>query len=168
MSKNTFTIVLILLMSVSLQAQKKFTISGVVADEKNKETLIGVSLFVQETKTGLVTNEYGFYSITLPEGDYTLLVNYMGYQTVTEKIKLNQDLKKNIYLSVSSQQLDEVVIVDNKKRVDIRKPEMSVNKLTIQEIKEMPVIFGEVDVLKSILTLPGVTNAGEGQSGFNV
>ena len=168
MSKNTFTIVLILLMSVSLQAQKKFTISGVVADEKNKETLIGVSLFVQETKTGLVTNEYGFYSITLPEGDYTLLINYLGYQTVTEKIKLNQDLKKNFYLSVSSQQLDEVVIVDNKKRVDIRKPEMSVNKLTIQEIKEMPVIFGEVDVLKSILTLPGVTNAGEGQSGFNV
>lgn len=168
MSKNTFTIVLILLMSVSLQAQKKFTISGVIADEKNKETLIGVSLFVQETKTGLVTNEYGFYSITLPEGDYTLQVNYMGYQTVTEKIKLNQDLKKNFYLSVSSQQLDEVVIVDNKKRVDIRKPEMSVNKLTIQEIKEMPVIFGEVDVLKSILTLPGVTNAGEGQSGFNV
>ncbi|PJE41574.1 MAG: hypothetical protein CUR32_06950 [Flavobacterium sp.] len=168
MSKNTFTIVLILLMSVSLQAQKKFTISGVVADEKNKETLIGVSLFVQETKTGLVTNEYGFYSITLPEGDYTLQIIYMGYQTVTEKIKLNQDLKKNFYLSVSSQQLDEVVIVDNKKRVDIRKPEMSVNKLTIQEIKEMPVIFGEVDVLKSILTLPGVTNAGEGQSGFNV
>lgn len=168
MSKNTFTIVLILLMSVSLQAQKKFTISGVVADEKNKETLIGVSLFVQETKTGLVTNEYGFYSITLPEGDYTLQINYMGYQTVTEKITLNQDLKKNFYLSVSSQQLDEVVIVDNKKRVDIRKPEMSVNKLTIQEIKEMPVIFGEVDVLKSILTLPGVTNAGEGQSGFNV
>ena len=168
MSKNTFTIVLILLMSVSLQAQKKFTISGVVADEKNKETLIGVSLFVQETKTGLVTNEYGFYSITLPEGDYTLQINYMGYQTITEKIKLNQDLKKNFYLSVSSQQLDEVVIVDNKKRVDIRKPEMSVNKLTIQEIKEMPVIFGEVDVLKSILTLPGVTNAGEGQSGFNV
>jgi hypothetical protein len=155
-------------MSVSLQAQKKFTISGVVTDEKNKETLIGVSLFVQETKTGLVTNEYGFYSITLPEGDYTLLINYLGYQTVTEKIKLNQDLKRNFYLSVSSQQLDEVVIVDNKKRVDIRKPEMSVNKLTIQEIKEMPVIFGEVDVLKSILTLPGVTNAGEGQSGFNV
>lgn len=168
MSKNTFTIVLILLMSLSIQAQKKFTISGVVADEKNKETLIGVSLFVQETKTGLVTNEYGFYSITLPEGEYTLLVNYMGYQTISEKVKLNQDLKKNFYLSVSSQQLDEVVIVDNKKRVDIRKPEMSVNKLTIQEIKEMPVIFGEVDVLKSILTLPGVTNAGEGQSGFNV
>lgn len=168
MKRNTFVTVLILLLCVSLQAQKKFTISGVVADEKNKETLIGVSLFVQETKTGLVTNEYGFYSITLPEGDYTLQINYMGYQTVTEKIKLNQDLKKNFYLSVSSQQLDEVVIVDNKKRVDIRKPEMSVNKLTIQEIKEMPVIFGEVDVLKSILTLPGVTNAGEGQSGFNV
>lgn len=168
MKRNAFATVLILLLCVSLQAQKKFTISGVVADEKNKETLIGVSLFVQETKTGLVTNEYGFYSITLPEGDYTLQINYMGYQTVTEKIKLNQDLKKNFYLTVSSQQLDEVVIVDNKKRIDIRKPEMSVNKLTIQEIKEMPVIFGEVDVLKSILTLPGVTNAGEGQSGFNV
>ncbi|HOD11125.1 MAG TPA: TonB-dependent receptor, partial [Flavobacterium sp.] len=154
----------------SLQAisQEKFTISGVVSDSRNKETLIGVSVYIQETKTGIVTNEYGFYSITLPKGDYTILTSYVGYQTVEEKISLNQNTKKNFLLSESSQVLNEVIIVDNKKRIDIRKPEMSVNKLTIQEIKEMPVIFGEVDIIKSILTLPGVTNAGEGQSGFNV
>ncbi|MDI9257372.1 TonB-dependent receptor [Flavobacterium sedimenticola] len=167
MIKKIFILVLFLF-AAPFFAQEKFTISGIISDSANKETLIGVSVFVEETKSGLVTNEYGFYSITLPKGNYTISVNYMGYQSVKEKIELNRDVKKNFSLAVSSQQLDEVVVLDNKKRVDIRKPEMSVNKLTIQEIKEMPVILGEVDIIKSILTLPGVTNAGEGQSGFNV
>jgi hypothetical protein len=139
-----------------------------VSDGKNKETLIGVSIYITESKTSLTTNEYGFYSITLPKGNYTLSISYVGYQTLQEKIELTKDTKKNFLITETSQQLDEVIIVQNNKRVDVRKPEMSVNKLTIQEIKEMPVIFGEVDVIKSILTLPGVTNAGEGQSGFNV
>ena len=168
MPKNILAIFFIFFASLQAISQEKFTISGVVSDSRNKETLIGVSVYIQETKTGIVTNEYGFYSITLPKGDYTILTSYVGYQTVEEKISLNQNTKKNFLLSESSQVLNEVIIVDNKKRIDIRKPEMSVNKLTIQEIKEMPVIFGEVDIIKSILTLPGVTNAGEGQSGFNV
>lgn len=149
-------------------SQERFTISGTIADAHNKETLIGVSVFIEETKTGITTNEYGFYSVTLPKGNYTITVNYVGYQNLSEKINLSQNTKKNFLLLAGNQILDEVVIVDSKKRIDIRKPEMSVNKLTIQEIKEMPVILGEVDILKSILTLPGVTNAGEGQSGFNV
>jgi hypothetical protein len=168
MPKSIFTPIIFLLLTFQLYSQEKFTISGLVSDSKNKETLIGVSLYIEETKTGLTTNEYGFYSITLPKGNYTLSVSYVGYQTVQEKIELTKDTRKNFFISETSQQLDEVVIVKNNKRVDVRKPEMSVNKLTIQEIKEMPVIFGEVDVIKSILTLPGVTNAGEGQSGFNV
>ncbi|MCA6421813.1 MAG: TonB-dependent receptor [Flavobacterium sp.] len=162
------TLLLLLLLSLFSFSQEKVTLSGTISDIKNKETLIGVSLFIEETKSSFTTNEYGFYSITLPKGTYTLLISYVGYQTSQEKINLTQDVRKNILISETSQQLDEVVIVQNNKRVDIRKPEMSVNKLTIQEIKEMPVIFGEVDILKSILTLPGVTNAGEGQSGFNV
>ena len=161
-------LLIVLLTSIFSFSQEKFTLSGTIADLKTKETLIGVNLFILETKTGITTNEYGFYSITLPKGEYTISISYVGYQVIEEKVSLNSNIKKNILISESSQLLKEVVIVDNKKRVDIRKPEMSVNKLTIQEIKEMPVIFGEVDIIKSILTLPGVTNAGEGQSGFNV
>lgn len=168
MPKNILTSIFLILLTFPLCAQEKFTLSGLISDGNNKETLIGVSLFITETKTSLTTNEYGFYSITLPKGNYTVSISYLGYQTLEETITLTQDTRKNFLLSESSQQLKEVVIVQNNKRVDIRKPEMSVNKLTIQEIKEMPVIFGEVDVIKSILTLPGVTNAGEGQSGFNV
>jgi len=167
MLKKIF-LLLFLLLSFYTFSQEKVTLSGTISDLKNKETLIGVSLYIEETKTGLSTNEYGFYSITLPKGNYTILISYIGYQTLQETINLTQDTRKNFFISEKSEELDEVVIIQNNKRVDIRKPEMSVNKLTIQEIKEMPVIFGEVDVIKSILTLPGVTNAGEGQSGFNV
>ena len=161
-------LLIVLLTSIFSFSQEKFTLSGTIADLKTKETLIGVNVFILETKTGITTNEYGFYSITLPKGEYTISISSVGYQVIEEKVSLNTNIKKNFLISESSQLLKEVVIVDNKKRVDIRKPEMSVNKLTIQEIKEMPVIFGEVDIIKSILTLPGVTNAGEGQSGFNV
>jgi hypothetical protein len=168
MPKKIFLIITIFFNTSLLFSQEKFTLSGIVSDAKNKETLIGVSLYINETKTGISTNEYGFYSITLPKGDYTLNISYIGYQNIEEKISLTQDLKKNFLLSLSSQVLDEVIITDAPKRINIRKPEMSVNRLSIQEIKEMPVILGEVDIIKSILTLPGVTNAGEGQSGFNV
>jgi hypothetical protein len=159
---------IVLFTSIFSFSQEKYTLSGSISDLNTKETLIGVNVFILETKTGIITNEYGFYSITLPKGEYTILTSYVGYQSLEEKVSLNSNIKKNFLISESSQLLKEVVIVDNNKRVDIRKPEMSVNKLTIQEIKEMPVIFGEVDIIKSILTLPGVTNAGEGQSGFNV
>ena len=168
MPKKLKTLFYLLLIPTFLFAQKKHTLSGTVFDDKTKETLIGASLYVEELKTAFSTNEYGFYSITLPEGNYTLSISYVGYKTFQEKISLTQDLKKNLLLEGSNNVLDEVVVIDNKKRINIKKPEMSVNKLTIQEIKEMPVILGEVDIIKSILTLPGVTNAGEGQSGFNV
>ena len=168
LNRKSRFILFFLFSTVCSFSQEKFTISGVVSDTKNKETLIGVSIFIRESKTGIISNEYGFYSITLPKGEYSISISYIGYETVEQKINLTQNTKKNFLLSENSEMLEEIVIIDNKKRVDIRKPEMSVNKLTIQEIKEMPVIFGEVDIIKSILTLPGVTNAGEGQSGFNV
>ena len=166
--KSLFIFLILIIGTMTSFSQEKFTISGIASDAKNKETLIGVSVYIQETKTGIISNEYGFYSITLPKGEYTISISYLGYQTINEKINLTQNTKKNFLLSESTEMIKEVLIIDHRKRVDIRKPEMSVNKLTIQEIKEMPVIFGEVDIIKSILTLPGVTNAGEGQSGFNV
>ncbi len=149
-------------------AQEKFTLSGSITDSNSNETLIGVNILIPELKTGVTTNEYGFYSITLPKGNYTVQISYLGYQPTEERINLIQNTKNNFKLSENETVLKEVIITDNKSKTDIRKPEMSVNKLSISTIKKMPVVLGEVDVLKSILLLPGVTNAGEGASGFNV
>jgi hypothetical protein len=149
-------------------AQEKLTLSGTISDNNSNETLIGVNLFIPELKTGVTTNEYGFYSITIPKGNYTIRISYMGYQTLEEPLLLSQNTKTNFKLLTIENTLKEVIITDSKTKTDIRKPEMSVNKLSISAIKKMPVVLGEVDVLKSILLLPGVTNAGEGASGFNV
>ena len=98
MPKNTFLAITVFLYSTLLFSQEKYTVSGIVADANNKETLIGVSLYIDETKTGISTNEYGFYSITLPKGDYTIILNYVGYQNIQEKFSLTQDTKKNFLL----------------------------------------------------------------------
>ena len=148
--------------------QEKVTLSGIVSDANNNETLIGVSVYVSELNIGTYTNEYGFYSITLPKGNYTLQISYIGFETFSEKLEINQNVKKNFSLKESKQELKEVVITENAYKTNIKKPEMSVNKLAITTIKQMPVLLGEVDIIKSLLFLPGVTNAGEGQSGFNV
>ena len=148
--------------------KEKFTLSGTITDQNSNETLIGVNIFFPELKTNVTTNEYGFYSITLPKGKYQVQISYLGYKTVNETIELTQNTKYNWPLSNEDNVLKEVIITDDRTKTDIRKPEMSVNKLSISAIKKMPVVLGEVDVLKSILLLPGVTNAGEGASGFNV
>lgn len=148
-------------------AQDKFTLSGIVSDAKNNETLIGVTVSVKNQNYFLSTNEYGFYSITLPKGDYELEITYLGYETIIQKFTLQQNSTKNFTLTEKGELLDEVTIVD-KNKSNTRKAEMSVNKLSISTIKQMPVVLGEVDIVKSLLLLPGVTNAGEGQSGFNV
>ncbi len=167
-SKKYFLFCLLLLSGILASAQEKFTLSGTISDNNSNETLIGVNLFIPELKTGVTTNEYGFYSITIPKGNYSIRISYMGYQTLEDQLQLNQNTKTNFKLITNENTLKEVIITDTKTRTDIRKPEMSVNKLSISAIKRMPVVLGEVDVLKSILLLPGVTNAGEGASGFNV
>lgn len=161
-------LILLLLIGSWAKAQDKVTISGTIVNSQNNETLIGVSIYIPELQSGTTTNEYGFFSLSIPKGDYTLQVSYMGFQTSEEKISLQQNLRKNISLESSTQNLEEIVITERKNIANIKKPEMSVNKLTIQEIKKMPAVMGETDILKSILQLPGVTNAGEGASGFNV
>lgn len=148
--------------------KQKYTISGIISDANSNETLIGVNVSILELKTGVTTNEYGFYSITLPKGDYTIKITYLNFQTIDDKIQLSQNIKKSFKLQNSEQQLKEVVVTSNKKSTNIKSPEMSVNKLSMATIKRMPVVLGEVDILKSLLLLPGVTSAGEGQSGFNV
>ena len=167
-SKKISLLCLFLLSCLLATAQEKFTLSGTISDSNSNETLIGVNLYITELKTGVTTNEYGFYSITIPKGNYSIRISYMGYQTLEETLQLSQNTKTNFKLLTNENTLKEVIITDTKTKTDIRKPEMSVNKLSIVAIKKMPVVLGEVDVLKSILLLPGVTNAGEGASGFNV
>ncbi|WP_412476212.1 TonB-dependent receptor [Flavobacterium sp. TBRC 19031] len=159
---------LFLLSLSNASSQERFTMSGTITDIAGNEKLIGVNFFIKELNTGVTTNEYGFYSISLPAGNYTIVVSYLGYQTFSEKITLNENIKKNITLSANNHQLEEVVIKSQHNTNNVRRPEMSTNKLTIAEIKKMPAVLGEVDLLKSILLLPGVTNSGEASSGFNV
>ncbi|MFV8359676.1 TonB-dependent receptor [Flavobacterium sp. LS1P3] len=166
--KKIITFLAVLLFALSSFGQEKFTLSGTIIDANSNETLIGVNVVIPELKTGVTTNEYGFYSITIPKGNYNIQISYLGYLTISESISLNQNIKNNFNLYSNETALQEVIITDNKTKIDIKKPEMSVNKLSISAIKKMPVVLGEVDVLKSILLLPGVTNAGEGASGFNV
>ncbi|WP_299122301.1 TonB-dependent receptor [uncultured Winogradskyella sp.] len=158
----------LLLCPIFLQAQEKFTLSGTITDSQSNETLIGVNIIMPEIQSGTVTNEYGFYSITLPSGIYKIQISYLGYKTISETIELNSDISKNFKLTEAFESLDEVVITEDVEKLNIKKPQMSVNALSIKTIKNMPVVLGEVDVIKSIILLPGVTNAGEGSSGFNV
>jgi len=149
-------------------AQQKFTLSGTISEATSNETLIGVNILFPEINSGTVTNEYGFYSITLPAGTYRIVVKYLGFQDIIETIDLTSDRKRDFDLLEKLETLEEVLISENVERVSIRKPEMSVNKLAVATIKQIPVVLGEADVIKAITLLPGVTNAGEGASGFNV
>jgi len=167
-TKNICTFFLFILTIFTSFAQEKFTLSGIISDSKNNETLIGVNIFIPALKIGTTTNEYGFYSLSAPKGEYEIEISYVGYQTIQKNIVLNQNTKSNFSIKEGGEELQEVIITENKGKSNIKTPEMSVNKLSISTIKKMPVVLGEVDVLKSILLLPGVTNAGEGASGFNV
>lgn len=152
----------------SIHGQERFTLSGNVTEEKSNETLIGVNIIFPELQTGTTTNEYGFYSITLPKGKYSIVYSYIGFLTKTETIDLNEDITKNISLSDSLEKLDEIVIREDVESLSIKSPQMSVNKLTSSTIKDIPVVLGEVDIVKAITLLPGVANVGDGTSGFNV
>ena len=163
-----FALFFTVLTSTLVHAQDKFSISGVVSDKSSNETLIGVTVYFPEIGKGVTTNEYGFYSITIPKGTHKLQVSYLGFNDIIQQIQLSGNKKMNFQLTEASEVLDEIVIKKDIEKLNIRTPQMSVNKLSSATIKKIPAVLGESDVLKSIIMLPGVTNAGEGASGFNV
>jgi len=158
----------VILVSFSALSQERHTISGTIYDDSNNETLIGVSVYFPELNSGTTTNQYGFYSITLPEGSYKIQVSYLGYATTIENVDLNEKVTKNFKLKEESESLDEIIIEGNVENLNVKTPQMSVNRLTSATIKQIPVVLGEADIIKSLILLPGVTSAGEGASGFNV
>lgn len=164
-----FLITPLLLIAISLTAQQHFTISGIIKDQSNGETLIGATAYIDGTTIGTTTNTYGFFSLTCPAGNHKLVISYMGYTTYEKEINLSENKKINVDLTPSASELDEVVVTDAESpKVNISTPQMSVNELTSKEIRHIPSILGESDVIQAIQLLPGVTSAGEGASGFNV
>lgn len=151
-----------------VSAQEKATISGYVKDATNGETLIGATVYVKELKTGTTSNEYGFYSISIPPGSYEFEFSYIGFEAQIEKVNLMGNVKLDVELGEGAEELIEVVVSSEAADRNVSDLEMSVNKLDVATIKKMPTLLGEVDVIRSIQLLPGVSTVGEGASGFNV
>jgi outer membrane receptor protein involved in Fe transport len=146
----------------------RYTISGFIKDSSNGETLIGATIAVTGKTRGISSNQYGFYSITLEQGDYVLVASYIGYQPRIIELKLYADRQLNIGL-LSKIALSQEVIVSSKKRdANVKNAQMGKFNLPIEQIKSIPAFLGEVDLLKTIQLLPGIRNAGEGSSGLYV
>ncbi len=150
-------------------SQDKVSISGNITDAATGEELIGATIFIPEIDRGTATNVYGFYSITLPPGDYTLKVSYIGYKLMVKTISLTQDLRLDLQLNTSGIMVDEAVIEGERNATkNIESTEMSTVNMQMDAIKKIPAFMGEVDIIKAIQLLPGVQAAGEGSSGFYV
>ncbi|ASZ15101.1 TonB-dependent receptor [Chitinophaga pendula] len=158
----------LLLQAFTSHAQQRFTISGYVKDKQNGESLIGISISKAGTGIGTVSNEYGFYSLTLPAGEHELVFSYVGYAAYKTKILLNGNKTFDIKLEKSSSQLSEITVTGKQKEKAVNQLNTSINRLDIAQLKKMPTFMGEVDVLRAIQTLPGVSTVGEGSAGFNV
>ncbi len=149
------------------QNDSKFTLNGTATDAATGETLIGVTVRAEDG-TGAVTNEYGFYSLTIPGGEHEFSFAYLGYVTITRDINLNQNQKLDIALTDNSTLLGEVEIKAEKRDKNVGQALMGVEKINMSALKSLPMLFGERDVLKTIQLLPGVKAAGEGNAGFYV
>ena len=157
-----------ILFSFFVQAQDKATLNGYVKDAGNGEELIGVTVYIPELKAGTVTNSYGFYSITLPRGTYSVQYSYIGYRFQTIKVDLDHDVALNVGLENEATLIEEIVISDKRVDENVVSLQMSKNTLDINRVRKLPALFGEIDIIKNIQMLPGVLTAGEGTSSFYV
>jgi len=153
---------------LSLNAQD-YTISGQLSDATNGEDLIGATVIVLELPgTGTVSNEYGFYSLSLPTGNYTIKFQFIGFDPIEKEIALTKNISLNIELGEAQSTLNEVVIKAEKENGNVTATEMSVTRVTPKDLEKIPVLFGEKDVIKSLQLTPGIKAAGEGSAGFYV
>lgn len=158
----------LIFLGLNLYSQEKFTISGYVKSAANGEEMIGATVAVPELNTGVSTNVYGYYAISLPAGKYKVRYSYLGYDDQIKEIDLNKDIQLNVELIESVNELDVVEVEAEGARKNVESVEMSVNKIDSKTIKKIPALLGEADVVKSVLLLPGVSTVGEGSTGFNV
>ena len=161
-------VALLLLCSEVANAQKKVTLSGYIRDARSGESLIAATVYVKELELGAQTNAYGFYSISMPAGIYTVIYSYVGYGVHTETMQLIES--KTFNAELRSEVVMEEVEVKASTRTDenVETTEMGTVSLSVEQIKTLPVVFGEVDILKALQLMPGVQSSGEGNSGFYV
>ena len=156
------------LLTSSVSAQSTVVVSGSVRDKQTGESLIKAVVRIQELpNAGIISNEYGFYSLSLPKGNYSVVVSQIGYETLVQKIKLDSSITINFSLQTKNV-LKEVVVESSRKNDNLTKAQMGTETINMSAISKVPVIFGEKDLLKTIQLLPGVKSAGEGNSGFFV
>lgn len=168
MPKQIFPLLFFLLWAGMVQGQSKYTFSGYVQDAASGEDVIGASLAVLEAKTGAITNEYGFFSVRLEPGQYTILLRSIGYQPDTFQIDLQEDYQRTYKMLEVGFEVGTVEITDIADDENIRSIEMSTEKMSLKTIKRLPAFMGEVDVIRSIQLLPGVQGVGEGITGYYV
>jgi len=164
----SFVLFLFLTSAFATAAPDRISLSGNIKDEANGEALIGVTVSIKELKRGTVTNSYGFYSVSVPKGEYTIEVSYVGYGTVSKKMNLNQPAKLDLELKTAANEIKEVVVSSQRKDANVTLNRMSSQQVSITTIRKMPALMGEVDLLKAVQLLPGVVSAGEGTSSFSV
>lgn len=169
MQKHFFVLfVSFLFLMSSTLAQKKYTISGYVHDAANGEAMTGSTVYAKENYKGTTANTYGFYSLTLDAGTYTLQVSFIGYETFSKKIELKSNINLNIELELASIQTKDVIITSMRKNENVETTDMGKTEIKIEAVKKMPMFFGEVDLIKTIQLLPGIQSSGEGNSGYYV
>ena len=151
-----------------VSAQNKYTVSGYVKDKSTGENSVGASVYIKEILKGTTSNAYGFYSITLEEGEYTLVVSYIGFKDIEEKITLDKNIRLNYEIENDVIVTEEFKVVGEREDQNTNEATMSTVQLDVEKVKALPAIFGEIDILKTIQLLPGVQSAGEGNSGFYV
>lgn len=164
------TIVLFLmLLLVNLSSfGKQAVLSGYLKDKNNGEALIGATVFVNELNTGVASNPYGFYSLSLPTGSYTVTYSYMGYKSETQNINLEESKQVIIMLTENIEVIEEVIVTGEKQNHNVESIDISTEKMPVRMVKKLPSFMGEVDVIKSIQLLPGIQSGGEGSSGLYV
>ena len=165
--KIFFSFLTLLMVSLNGLGQKS-TLSGTIKDSESGESLIGATVYIEELKIGVSANVYGFYSVTVPKGNYSIKFSFVGYRDVIKKIDLTESKKENIELTSSDVMIKEFKVEEEQGDENTQSTEMGTVDLEVDQIKNLPAFMGEVDVLKTIQLLPGVQSAGEGNTGFYV
>lgn len=165
--KTKLILFLILICNLAF-AQNKYTFSGYVKDKSTGEEIIGAGIYITEIKSGVSTNTYGFFSITLPEGEYNISLQYAGYHKFTKKIILKEDKRLNLEITPLDIQLEEFTVIDKNNNDNTQSTDMGKIEMDMEQVKVLPAFMGEVDILKTIQLMPGVQSAGEGNTGFYV
>jgi hypothetical protein len=158
----------VLLIGLNALGQPKYTVNGYIRDSASGESIIGATVTVSSKTRSVMSNQYGFYSLTLDSGKYELTVSHVNYISKPLNISLQQNLQADILLSTKSTAISEVVVYSRRKDANVRNAQMGRIDLSINQIKNIPAFMGEVDILKTLQLLPGVRNAGEGNAGFYV